>query len=64
MLNMSGADPEGGGAGGARPPVLAPNSLKSPLNWPKYAQKLTPEPPASLLFQILDPPLHVVLFLF
>ena len=50
MLNMSGADPEGGGAGGARPPVLAPNSLKSPLNWPKYAQKLTPEPPASSPF--------------
>ena len=31
----SGADPEGGG--GARPPVFAPNSLKSPLIWPKYA---------------------------
>ena len=26
-----------GGAGGARPPVFAPNSLKSLLNWPKYA---------------------------
>ena len=31
----SGADPEGGG--GARPTVFAPNSLKSPLIWPKYA---------------------------
>ena len=26
-----------GGAGGARPPVFVPNSLKRPLNWPKYA---------------------------
>ena len=25
----------GGGAGGARPPLFAPNSLKSPLNWLK-----------------------------
>ena len=33
---MSSADPEGG-AGGARPPVFAPNSLKTPINWPKYA---------------------------
>ena len=24
-----------GGAGGKRPPLFAPNSLKSPLNWPK-----------------------------
>ena len=32
----SGADPEGG-EGGARPLVFAPNSVKSPLNWPKYA---------------------------
>ena len=30
----SGADPEGGGA---RPPVFALISLKSPLIWPKYA---------------------------
>ena len=30
-----------------RPPVFAPNSLKSPLNCPKYAQKLAPEPPAQ-----------------
>ena len=34
------------GAGGARPLVFASNSLKSPLNWPKYASKLAPEPPA------------------
>ena len=33
---LTGADPEGG-AGGARPPVVAPNSLKSPLIWTKYA---------------------------
>ena len=35
----TGADPEGeggGGEGGARPPVFASNSLRSPLNWPKY----------------------------
>ena len=41
----TGADPEGG-AGGARPPVFVPNYFKSPLNWPKYARKLAPEPPA------------------
>ena len=35
-VDQSGADPEGG-AVGARPPVFAQNSLKSPLNWPKYA---------------------------
>ena len=45
------------GAGGARPPVFASNSLKSPLNWPKYAQKLAPNHLRPLLFQILDPPL-------
>ena len=33
---LTGADSEGG-AGGARPPVFAPNSFKSPLNWPKHA---------------------------
>ena len=50
-LLSAGADPEGGGAqGGARPPVFAPNSLKSPLNRPKYAQKLATEPPAPLPF--------------
>ena len=27
----------GGGARGTRPPVFAPNSFKSPQNWPKYA---------------------------
>ena len=33
-----GADPKGGGgAGGAHPPVVEPNYLKSPLNCPKYA---------------------------
>ena len=37
----SGADPEGGGA---RPPVFAPNSLKSPLIWPKY-MVITSGPP-------------------
>ena len=42
--------------GGARPPVFASNSLKSPLNLPKYAQKLAPEPPAPPPLQILDPP--------
>ena len=26
-----------GGAGGARPPLFAPNSLKSPPNWPKQS---------------------------
>ena len=31
----AGADPEGGGAGGARPPVFAQNYLKSTLKWPK-----------------------------
>ena len=41
-LSLSGAGPEGG----ARLPVFATNSLKSPLNWPEYAQKLAPEPPA------------------
>ena len=48
-MNISGADPArggGGGAGGARPPVFAPNFLKSPINWPEYDQKLAPEPPA------------------
>ena len=32
--------------GGARPPVFASNSLKSPLNSTEYAQKLAPEPHA------------------
>ena len=40
----------GGGAGGARPPVFVPNSLKSALNWPKYAYKPASEPPAPPLF--------------
>ena len=40
----SGADPEGG-AGGARPPLFAPYSLKSPLNWSK---NLGGEPPNPL----------------
>ena len=41
-----GADPEGGGARGARPPLSAPNYLKSPLNWQK--KNLGGEPPNSL----------------
>ena len=37
----------GWGAGGARPPLFAPNSLKSPLNWPKkfWGQAKPPAPP-------------------
>ena len=45
----------GGDAGGARPPLFVPNYLKSPLNWPKYAENLAPNPLRPLLFQILDP---------
>ena len=54
MKRKAGADPEGGG----RPPLFVSNSLKSPLNWPKYAENLAPETSAPLLFQILDPPLE------
>ena len=39
------------GGGGARPPLFAPNSLKSPLNWPKKswerALEATAPPPFS-----------------
>ena len=53
---MSDTDPEGG-AGGARPPLFGPISLKSPLNWPK--KSCGPRTPClrPLLFQILDLPL-------
>ena len=43
---QSGADPEGG----ARQPVFAPNSLKCPPNWPKYAKKLAPSHLSPLFF--------------
>ena len=33
----------GGGAGGARPPLFVPNSLKSPQNWPKKCWEQSPE---------------------
>ena len=39
---MSGADPEGGGA---RPPLFAPNSLKSPLNLEGGPAQQPPAPP-------------------
>ena len=49
------------GGGGARPPLFVPNSLKSPLNWPKFVKKACadepPKPLRSLLFKIPDPPL-------
>ena len=32
--------------GGARPTLFAPNTLKSPLNWPKKSWGRAPEPPA------------------
>ena len=44
----AGAEPEGGG--GARPTLFAPNTLKSPLNWPKKSWGRAPEPPAPPLF--------------
>ena len=48
----------GGSAGGARQPLFAPNSLKSPLNWPrKTSWGEPPNPLRPLLFQILDTPL-------
>ena len=36
----------GGGWGGARPPLFVPNSLKSPVNWPKKSRERAPEAPA------------------
>ena len=44
-----------------RPPLFAPNSFKSPLNWHKKSWERAPEPTRPLrpfLFQILDTPLH------
>ena len=35
----TGVDPEGG-TGGARLLIFALNSVKSPVNWPKYAKPL------------------------
>ena len=43
MWGGAGADPEGGGGGVARPPLLARISLKSPLNWPKKFWERAPE---------------------
>ena len=49
-----------GGAVGVRPPLFVPNSLKSPLNWPKNLGSEPSKPLRPLLFQILDPPLTLV----
>ena len=46
---LPGADPEGG-AEGARPSLFAPNSLKSPLNWPKKSWERAPEATAPPSF--------------
>ena len=43
LMRSAGADPDGS-AGGARPPLFVPNSLKSPMNRPKCAENLAPKP--------------------
>ena len=40
---------------------LRQTPLKSPLNWPKKSLGRALEPPAPLLFQILDPPLIIMM---
>ena len=47
----------GGGGWGARPPLIAPTSLKSPLNWQKKSWGRAPEPPAPPPFSNPGSPL-------
>ena len=47
FLSPSGADPEGGGAGGARPPLFAPNSLNCLKKCLEQAPETTAPPPFS-----------------